>query len=100
MGMASKYTALIKEMYQRHEGLMAEFDELHAKYESDQQKWQTEFNQKGKTVVEIMRFFEEQLCGKSERSGMGVYSSKLAEKYWQEIKKRFPLIDFVGAKIS
>jgi hypothetical protein len=49
--------------------------------------------------MDILHFYEKQLCGKSERSGMGVYSSKLAEKFWLEIKKKLPMIDFVGVKI-
>jgi gamma-glutamylcyclotransferase (GGCT)/AIG2-like uncharacterized protein YtfP len=98
--MATKYVSLVKEMYQHNEALMAEFDKLHAHYEQNQQKWQSAFNAEGEKVMDVMRFFERQLCGKSERSGMGVYSSKLAEKYWAEIKKRYPMIDFIGAKIS
>ncbi len=98
--MATKYLSLIKEMYQAHALEMTEFEKLHQAYEQDQKKWQKQFNDQGEKVVEIMRYYEKQLCGKSERSGMGVYSSKLAEKYWAEIKKRFSLIDFVGAKIS
>jgi len=98
--MATKYLSLIKEMYQAHESEMAEFEKLHQAYEQNQKKWQKQFNDQGGKIVEIMRYYEKQLCGKSERSGMGVYSSKLAEKYWAEIKKRFSLIDFVGAKIS
>lgn len=98
--MATKYTSLIKEMYSHHQPALTAFDEVHQKYEQDQKRWQSEFNVHGEALMEVMRFYERQLCGKSERSGMGVYSSKLAEKFWSEIKKRYPLIDFVGAKIS
>lgn len=98
--MATKYVSLIKEMYQTHQQVMDEFELLHQKYDKNQSKWQAKFNESGENILEIMRFYEKQLCGKSERSGMGVYSSKLAEKYWGEIKKRYSMIDFVGAKIS
>jgi hypothetical protein len=98
--MATKYASLIKEMYQKQNELFSQFDVLHAQYEVNQKKYQRDFNALGEQVMEVLRFYERQLCGKSERSGMGVYSSKLAEKYWGEIKKRFSLIDFVGAKIS
>jgi hypothetical protein len=98
--MAPKYASLIKEMYQKQTELFGQFDDLHAQYELDQRKYQQDFNNLGEKVMEVLRFYERQLCGKSERSGMGVYSEKLAEKFWQEIKKRYALIDFVGAKIS
>lgn len=98
--MATKYASLIREMYQQHQEMLVEFDKLHAKYAANQQKYQPAFNVAGEKVVEMIRFYERQLCGKSERSGMGVYSSKLAEKFWAEIKKRYSMIDFVGAKIS
>lgn len=98
--MATKYTSIIKEMYSHHADLLADFDKLHTDYESNQKKYQKMFNQMGEKVMDVMRFYERQLCGKSERSGMGVYSSKLAEKFWAEVKKRYSMIDFVGAKIS
>jgi len=98
--MAAKYASLIKEMYQHQEALLAKFDVVHAQYVDNQKKYQGDFNATGEKVMEVMRFYERQLCGRSERSGMGVYSSKLAEKFWTEIKKRYSMIDFVGAKIS
>jgi len=98
--MAAKYQTLIKEMYQTHAKLMNDFEVVHQKYEGNQKKFQNDFNVAGAKVLEVMRDYERMLCGKSERSGMGVYSSKLAEKFWSEIKQRFSMIDFVGAKIS
>jgi hypothetical protein len=94
------YKKLISEMYAAHEAEMKAFDLTHEAYQTDQKKLQDEYNQIGMPIKEIMHSYEKQLCGKSERSGMGVYSSKLADKFWAEIKKRYPLIDFVGVKIG
>lgn len=95
-----KYQQVIKLLYQEHAAEMADFQKLHDAYALDQSRWQKDFNQKGAVIVELMRGYERLLCGKSERSGMGMYSSKLAEKFWTEIKVRLPMIDFVGVLIS
>jgi hypothetical protein len=94
------YKKLIQEMYRAHEAEMKAFDKLHALYQSDQKQYQPTYNDQGAKIKEVMLAYEKQLCGKSERSGMGVYSSKLADKFWAEIKIRYPLIDFVGVRIG
>lgn len=96
----TKYQQVIHALYQEHPDEMDEFQKLHDKYLKDQNKWQDEFNQKGDKIMELLHFYERQLCGKSERSGMGAYSSRLADKFWIEVKKKLPMIDFVGVKIS
>jgi hypothetical protein len=95
-----KYQQVIHALYQEHAQELAEFKQIHDKYALNQDKWQKEFNSKGAVIVELMHGYEKQLCGKSERSGMGMYSSKLAEKFWTEIKTKLPMIDFVGVTIS
>lgn len=87
-------------MYEKNEKLFAEFQPIHDSFMRDRKNNQVLFNEKGKAIMEVLRFYETQVCGKQERSGMGVYSSKLAEKYWEEIKKKLPLIDFVGVKFG
>lgn len=95
-----KYQQVIQELYRDHAKELAEFQVLHDKYALNQRKWQKEFNKEGAIIVDIIRGYERQLCGKSERSGMGMYSSKLSEKFWSEIKVKLPMIDFVGVTIS
>ena len=96
----TKYQQLITELYRDHAEEMNAFQAIHDLYQDNQKKHQDEFNHQGVAIMDILHFYEKQLCGKSERSGMGVYSSKLAEKFWTEIKKKLPMIDFVGVKIS
>jgi len=96
----TKYQQLIAELYRDHINEMNAFQEIHDLYATDQKKYQDEFNSQGEKIMDLLHFYERQLCGKSERSGMGVYSSKLAEKFWGEIKKKLSMIDFVGVKIS
>src|SRR3989344_6457184 len=96
----TKMVSLITEMYEKNAKEFADFQDVHDTFMRDRKANQEIFNTQGKAVVEIIRFYETQLCGKQERSGMGVYSSKLAEKYWAEIKKKHPMIDLVAVKFS
>lgn len=96
----TKIQKMITEMYDKNEQLFADFQPIHDAFMRDRKANQVEFNERGKEIMEVLRFYETQVCGKQERSGMGVYSSKLAEKYWSEIKKKLPVIDFVGVKFG
>ena len=95
-----KYRECFREMISLHEDKFASFKELHDKYDLDQKKWQQDFNEQGKEVVEIIREWEQKLCGKMERGDKAVYSARLAEKFWGEVKAFFPMIDYVVVTIS
>lgn len=80
-----------------------EFDKyqiLHDRYALDPQNLQEEYNQKGKKIQEIIRKYEDILCGHSEKSGYGSYSGALAEKFHEEIRKHYPKIDHIGIKMT
>ena len=83
-------------MIRVHEQEFTDFKVLHDKYAEDQQRFQGEYNERGREVVEIIREWERRLCGKMERGTNAVYSSKLAEKFWDEVRAFFPMIDYVG----
>ena len=56
------------------------------------------FNELGSEVLDIIRHYERVLCGKTESGQYGKFSSGLAQKFWDEIRKVFPKIDFVGIR--
>ena len=74
-------------------------EKVHDAYVLDPRKNQDEFNRLGKNVVEEIREWERILCGHSERGRFGKFSSGLADKFWDEIRKHYPKIDFVGCII-
>lgn len=92
----AKYKEYIEKMLVDHDGLFAEFSKLHSKYERLGSGAQTEFNEVGKKVVEIAREYEDRLCRQSESGGYGKYTAGLAEKFQNELRKLYPLIDNVG----
>lgn len=75
-----------------------EFQKIHDAYALNEAENQEQFNEKGKAVMNIVRKYEDILCKRSEVHGFGEYTSKLAEKFQNEVRKNFPKIDQVGIK--
>lgn len=92
----TKYQIYYDRAKQQNEKLFTEFKEVHDLYVFNPSKWEKDFNAKGLPVLDILRATERQLCAGMERGGYGAYSSKLAEKFWQVVKKDYSQIDFVG----
>lgn len=83
-------------MMQIHHELFKSFRELHDKYALDPKKWQEKYNEQGREVLTLLRRWENNLCSKSESSRYGKFSSKLADKFWSEVREIFPKIDYIG----
>jgi hypothetical protein len=95
-----KYKQYFQEMMEQNAVEFAAFQKIHDGYKLDRKKWSTQFHSKGTKVVEIMRDWERRLCAGMERGNNAVYSAKLSEKFWGEIKKQFSHIELVGVKSS
>lgn len=87
-------------MTDKHEKEFDEFQELHNKYMKDPMKYQDDFNIEGKKILEIIREYENKLCGHMENTVNATYSANLAEKFRNEIKKYLPKLDMIGVKIT
>ena len=98
--MATKFQQTYKEMVEENQELFDRFKTLHDSYSRQPKLYQQEFNQLGEQVMDIIIKWDKRLCGKSERSGYGSYTSGLSEKFWDHVRKHFPKIDSVGLKIS
>lgn len=94
----TKFKKLFDEMLSKNRELFIEFKIIHDQYQNDPKKYRDEFNRLGEQVLPIIREYENLVCGKSENSGYGKFSAKLAEKFQEEVKKNYPRIDFVGIK--
>jgi len=100
MTFMAKYKEQVADMLEANDTMFRSFKELHDKYEEDPKKWQEDFNIEGQKVMRVIQKWENMLCGKSESGKYGVFSSKLSEKFWNEVRIHFPKIDFVGMKIN
>jgi len=83
-------------MFDQNKELFDHFAKIHHGYQADPSAWSDQFHQVGQDIKDVMRDWERRLCSGTERGHYAQYSSKLAEKFWLEIKQEFPLIDEVG----
>lgn len=105
----TKYQQVFQNMLTKNQELFEEFKRIHNLYEEqalqasanekEPNKYQKEFDEIGRDVQDVVRRYENILCGKSEGSGYGKFSTQLAEKFHLEIKKVFPKIDCVGLQV-
>lgn len=87
-------------MTEQNKELFSKFKIIHDNYKENPEKWQNEFNNEGKKVVDVIRRYEKMLCEHSEGGMYGKYSSNLADKFWGAVRTYLPKIDFVGTEIS
>lgn len=92
----AKYQQVFEEMLSQNSELFDTFRKIHNQYSQDPQTWRAKYNEEGEKVMMIIRRYETRLCGKSEGSGFGKFSGGLSEKFWNQVRKEFPLIDEVG----
>jgi hypothetical protein len=94
----TKYKQYYRDMIDQHQAEFDAFQPIHDGYKQDRKKWSKQFHTEGQNIIEIIREWEQRLCSGMERGQNAVYSSKVAEKFWEEIKKRFSHIELVGVK--
>ncbi len=72
------------------------FTKIHFEYSIDQDKMQETFNLEGGKIQDIIREYENKLCSNTERGQYNQYSTGLAEKFQNEVRAHYPLIDHIG----
>ncbi len=92
----TKYKEYFQRMVEENKELFDDFKTLHANYGMDEEKYQDDFNKLGARVLDIAHEWENRLCKSSEGAGFGTFTTKLAEKFQEELRNAYPLIDHVG----
>lgn len=87
-------------MLEDHQELFKKFDLIHAQYSLDQPNYQRRFNSLGKQIVAIVQDYENRLCASTEKGQFSKFSMQLGEKFRALVKKKFPLIDSVGVRVT
>ncbi len=100
MPQSPKYKRFYQIMLEQNKEKFVAFKQVHDRYEQNKNETRDEFNLAGKPVLDIIRDWERRLCSGMERGQYAGYSSRLAEKFWIEVKKDFPLIEEVGVTIK
>jgi hypothetical protein len=96
----TRYKEVYEMMVTQNKAEFDKFQILHDEYALNPEAMQEEYNNKGKKIQEIIRKYEDILCGHSEKSGYGSYTGSLAEKFHEEILKHYPKIDHIGIKMT
>ncbi len=87
-------------MITQNQKLFDDFKKVHDAFVKDREAHQAKFNQDGRDVLDMIRFWERKLCFGMEKGVNHQYSSRLAEKFWNEIRKDYSHIDLVGVEIT
>lgn len=96
----TKYKEYCLQMFDNHKDIFDEFRPLHDKYHKEPSRHQDEFNAKGAKVMEIIKEWEDKLCSRSEGNGYASFTAGLAEKFMEEVRKEFPMIDRIGLVVT
>ena len=92
----TKYQKYFEEMLSQNKELFTEFKEIHDKYATEPDVWREIFNQQGQEVLDVIRRYENRLCGHSESSGYSKFTTNLADKFQEKVMELFPKINAVG----
>lgn len=91
----TKYKEYFQKMISENKKAFDEFRKLHDRYALEQDALQDEFNKEGKKIQTIIREYEDRLCKNSEKT-YSMFTGNLSEKFWNEIRLEFPMIDYIG----
>jgi hypothetical protein len=92
----TKFQQVFQLMINQNKETFDEFHKIHDLYSKDPAKYQEEFNKIGGDVQDLIRRYENILCSQSENTGYGKFSTKLSDKFHEEVKSVFPKIDCIG----
>lgn len=93
-----KYKEYLQKMLDENRQVFDEFKKIHDQYSLSSNGLQNEFNRQGEKVLEIIREYENRLCSNTERGMYNKFSAGLAQKFQDEVRRRFPMIDHIGLK--
>lgn len=91
-----KYQTVFARMLDENKELFDNFTAVHAAFIVNPDANKARFNEVGREVLDVIREYERILCGKTESGQYGKFSSNLSQKFWDEIRKVYRKIDFVG----
>ncbi|OGG14612.1 hypothetical protein A2773_02385 [Candidatus Gottesmanbacteria bacterium RIFCSPHIGHO2_01_FULL_39_10] len=94
----AKYQDYYQKMVEDNQDLFDSFKIIHDNYLVNPDAWKDKFNNIGTEIMDIIKDYENRLCGKSEGSKYSVFSTGLSDKFWTLIRKNYPKIDFIGVK--
>jgi len=95
----ARYNKLYKEMEAKYPEVIAEFREIHDKYEKDNAKYRDEFNKKGEKFLQIVTEYIDDLCRTSE-AAHGANALRLPDLFRNEVRKHFSSFEDIGVTVE
>lgn len=92
------YQASFQKMLAENTELFATFQQIHDAYNLNPDANKDRFNDVGREITDIIREYERRLCAQMGKGQFSKYTQNLSEKFWGEVRKVYPKIDFVGVK--
>ena len=96
----TKYREYYNRMVEENKDAFDKFTRAHFEYSTNEDKYQETFNREGEGILKIIHEWEDKLCKQSEKAGFGKYSGNLAEKFQEEVRSHFPLVDHIGIVVK
>jgi len=93
-----KYQTVFQRMLDENKELFDNFTQVHEAYILNPDANRARFNTLGREVMDVIRNYERILCGKTESGQYGKFSGNLSQKFWDEVRKVYRKIDFVGVQ--
>ncbi len=91
-----KYQTIFERMLEENRELFDNFAGIHSAFVINPDMNKAKFNAIGSEVLDVIREYERILCGRTESGQYGKFSGNLSQKFWDQIRKLYPKIDFVG----
>lgn len=93
-----KYNQYYDLLWENNKEALDEFKVIHDAFAAGDTSLEEQFHSVGIKVVDKIRDWDRRLCAGMSRGQFSQYSVKLSEKYWDRVRKDFPLIDEVGVR--
>jgi hypothetical protein len=96
----TKYKQYVEKMFEDNREVFEKFTKTHSLYANEPEKWQKQFNTEGEIILDLIREYENRLCANTERGMYNKFSTQLSEKFRNEVRKIYPMIDHIGIIID
>lgn len=91
----TKFKEYFQRMIEQNKKEFESFRVIHDEYALNPDINQEKYNQEGKEILKIIKEWESKLCHQQEKK-YSQYTGNLAEKFMDEVRKEFPMIDHIG----
>ncbi len=89
-----KYKKQFDEMLTIHKASFAKYEQMQAQVDNKEKVDDEEFENLRQQLYRTIRKNEDKLCARSENTKYLMYSQGLADKFWEEVRTRFPKLGF------